>query len=172
MTPEAAKTVAEFLLNDIAMEAQTTKRVLQAVPDGKDEYQPDPKATPALKLAQHIASVDIWFLQGLVEGSYEAPENPELMARMKKPSDIPAVYEAEMNRWLAEARNLSGETLATPLPFFNMSFPRVMYLSFLIKHAAHHRGQLSTYLRPMGGKVPSIYGGSADEPFDAAAANA
>jgi uncharacterized damage-inducible protein DinB len=40
-----------------------------------------------------------------------------------------------------------------------------MYLQFMLMHLSHHRGQLSTYLRPMGSKVPSIYGGSADEPF-------
>jgi uncharacterized damage-inducible protein DinB len=41
----------------------------------------------------------------------------------------------------------------------------VAYLGFLNNHMIHHRGQLSTYLRPMGAKVPSIYGGSYDEPF-------
>jgi uncharacterized damage-inducible protein DinB len=46
---------------------------------------------------------------------------------------------------------------------FNL--PRVTYLQFMQKHMVHHRGQLSAYLRPMGAKVPSIYGGSADEPM-------
>jgi uncharacterized damage-inducible protein DinB len=40
--------------------------------------------------------------------------------------------------------------------------PGIVYLSLIIKHSVHHRGQLSTYLRPMGGKVPGIYGPSAD----------
>ena len=43
--------------------------------------------------------------------------------------------------------------------------PRVTFLSLNLRHLVHHRGQLSAYLRPMGGKVPSIYGGSADEPM-------
>jgi len=52
------------------------------------------------------------------------------------------------------------------IPFFGvMEMPAVAYLNFMNLHTAHHRGQLSTYLRPMGSKVPSIYGGSADEPF-------
>jgi len=42
-------------------------------------------------------------------------------------------------------------------------------LAFLNNHSIHHRGELATYLRPMGSKVPSIYGGSFDEPFQAAA---
>ena len=44
-----------------------------------------------------------------------------------------------------------------------MKNPAIVYLNFALVHGVHHRGQLSGYLRPMGGKVPSIYGGSADE---------
>jgi uncharacterized damage-inducible protein DinB len=46
------------------------------------------------------------------------------------------------------------------------NFPAVAYLSIMSRHSIHHRGQLAAYLRPMGGKVPNIYGGSADEPFE------
>ena len=56
--------------------------------------------------------------------------------------------------------------LLTPVDFlgvFNM--PAAFYLAFLNNHSIHHRGELATYLRPMGAKVPSIYGGSYDEPF-------
>ena len=49
--------------------------------------------------------------------------------------------------------------------FVAMDLPAVAYLNFLNLHSSHHRGQLSTYLRPMGSKVPAIYGGSADEPM-------
>jgi len=50
--------------------------------------------------------------------------------------------------------------------------PAAMYLGFELNHTVHHRGQLSAYLRPMGAKVPDIYGGSADEPFQAPSAGA
>jgi len=43
-----------------------------------------------------------------------------------------------------------------------MSYPAVVYLTIMVKHSAHHRGQLSAYLRPMGAKVPGIYGPSGD----------
>jgi uncharacterized damage-inducible protein DinB len=46
---------------------------------------------------------------------------------------------------------------------FNL--PAVAYLGFLNNHSIHHRGQLAAYLRPMGSKVPNIYGGSFDEPM-------
>ena len=71
---------------------------------------------------------------------------------------------------LITKKKLTGN--AKNIDFFGVfNFPAVMYLTFLNNHMIHHRGQLSTYLRAMGGKVPSIYGGSADEPFQAAAAH-
>jgi uncharacterized damage-inducible protein DinB len=61
---------------------------------------------------------------------------------------------------------MSPETAAQVTDFYGvMQMPAIKYMNFLIKHSVHHRGQLSAYLRPMGGKVPSIYGGSADEPM-------
>jgi uncharacterized damage-inducible protein DinB len=50
-----------------------------------------------------------------------------------------------------------------------MKQPSVTYLGFANNHSIHHRGQLASYLRACGSKVPAIYGGSADEPFSAAA---
>jgi uncharacterized damage-inducible protein DinB len=56
----------------------------------------------------------------------------------------------------------------TPIQFFTFNLPAAFYLAFLNNHSIHHRGELATYLRPMGSKVPSIYGGSFDEPLQAA----
>jgi uncharacterized damage-inducible protein DinB len=64
---------------------------------------------------------------------------------------------------------MSADQLLTPVQFFMFNFPAAFYLGFLNNHSIHHRGELATYLRPMGSKVPSIYGGSYDEPFQAAA---
>jgi uncharacterized damage-inducible protein DinB len=59
--------------------------------------------------------------------------------------------------------------LVTVLSFYDaFHLPAYAYLSFVEKHSIHHRGELVTYLRPMGSKVPSIYGGSADEEWKAA----
>jgi uncharacterized damage-inducible protein DinB len=60
---------------------------------------------------------------------------------------------------------LPGDKLTQNLSFGPMNFPAVMFLDIMNRHSIHHRGQLSTYLRPMGSKVPAIYGGSADEPM-------
>jgi uncharacterized damage-inducible protein DinB len=61
---------------------------------------------------------------------------------------------------------MTPQQLATPVNFLSLfTFPAFVYLGLVNNHSIHHRGQLSTYLRPMGSKVPSIYGGSADEPM-------
>jgi len=66
---------------------------------------------------------------------------------------------------------MPAEKLAQTIPAFGMfNLPAAVYLGFVNNHSIHHRGQLATYLRPMGAKVPSIYGGSFDEPMSMPAA--
>jgi uncharacterized damage-inducible protein DinB len=61
---------------------------------------------------------------------------------------------------------LTPAQLLTPIEFFGVfNLPAAFYLQFLNNHSIHHRGELATYLRPMGSKVPQIYGGSYDQPF-------
>jgi uncharacterized damage-inducible protein DinB len=64
---------------------------------------------------------------------------------------------------LAQVESLNGEQLAKSVDFRGMfQLPAVSFIHLAMNHTIHHRGQLSTYLRPMGGKVPSIYGESYD----------
>jgi uncharacterized damage-inducible protein DinB len=80
-----------------------------------------------------------------------------------KPADAVARYKETMPPALGRIRGLSGDQLITSIDLFGMiQAPRVNFLAMAVKHSVHHRGQLSTYLRAMGGKVPGIYGPSAD----------
>jgi uncharacterized damage-inducible protein DinB len=78
------------------------------------------------------------------------------------PSDAGARYQDRIPASIARVRALSGEALLQPVDFFGTMLPAVVVLSVMVRHSIHHRGQLSTYIRPMGGKVPSIYGPTAD----------
>jgi uncharacterized damage-inducible protein DinB len=79
------------------------------------------------------------------------------------PADAIAHYKDAVRAALERVRGLSGEELATVIDLFGMvQAPRVNFLGMAIKHSVHHRGQLSTYLRAMGGTVPEIYGPTAD----------
>jgi uncharacterized damage-inducible protein DinB len=163
MNAENAKTLLNFFVPGLESEIATTKKVIRNVPDAKMTYRPDPKAKSAHELAWHIASVDVWFLEGIIQGKFDMPGEEQ-----KPPATIEEIlnfYETNMSALLPKLKAMKTEDLAKAVPFFGMEFPNVSYLNVLINHSVHHRGQLSTYLRPMGSTVPSIYGGSADEPF-------
>lgn len=163
MTNEQAAFLRDFLVPGIEHEFGATRRVLAAVPDGEaGDYRPDSKSRTARELAWHIVHVDTEFLKSIAHLAFvfEAEKaNPtENMA------DLIAYYEEGFTDGLNRIRALTPEQLATPVDFVGIfNHPAVTYLTFFSNHSIHHRGQLTTYLRSMGGKVPAIYGPSADE---------
>lgn len=166
MTPEQATFLANVYLPSIKQETQTSRKVIAAVPKDKGDYKPHPNSRSALELAWHIAATDIWFLDGLAQRSFEM-SGGEMPVEIKTSADVVAWYDKQLPLSLKKVESLSGEQLAKPISFFDIyNHPAVVYLQFLIVHSVHHRGQLAAYLRPMGAKVPSIYGGSFDEPFE------
>ncbi|MCW5979158.1 MAG: DinB family protein [Bryobacteraceae bacterium] len=166
LQPEQAQLLASIGLTWIEKEWETTRKVIAAIPVDRQEYRPEPKARTAIELAWHIAVSEAWFLDGILQGEFQM-EEPGIPEDVKTPQDVIAWYERSVVPLIARTREIAPEALAAHLSFFGMfNYPAVIYLNFVVSHAIHHRGQLSTYLRPMGGKVPSIYGGSADEPFE------
>ncbi|MGA8142367.1 MAG: DinB family protein [Candidatus Acidiferrales bacterium] len=169
MTPEQAAFLLTVQLPVVRNESAITARVFKAVPEGKDSYRPHPNSRSALELVWHIASVDLWFLDGFIAGNF-AMEDDSMPADFSSSGDIIAWYEDEIGPKLDKVAKLPAEFWATPLPFFGIyNHPAVTYLQFMLLHTAHHRGQLCAYLRSMGGKVPSVYGGSFDEPMESPA---
>jgi uncharacterized damage-inducible protein DinB len=79
---------------------------------------------------------------------------------------IAAWYTANVTPLVEKVKAMDGESLTKTINFFGVfNLPAAAYLNFMLNHTIHHRGQLAAGLRTMGGKVPSIYGGSFDEPF-------
>src|SRR5207302_6222916 len=96
--------------------------------------------------------------------------NTEPKDKPKNVGELVSSYDRNYKRAADRIRALTAQQLLTPIDFVCLfNFPAVFYLAFLNNHSIHRRGALATYLRPMGAKVPSIYGGSYDEPFEAAA---
>jgi uncharacterized damage-inducible protein DinB len=163
MAPAEARTVADFLLDDFTREVQTTLRVLEAVPEGGLDYRPDPKAKSGLGLARHLALEDEWLLTCVADGAFTPPPDDSDACGIKCAADAVARYQERVPAALDRVRAMPDEALAGTLNFFDMmQAPGVVFLSMALKHSVHHRGQLSAYLRAMGGKVPGIYGPSAD----------
>jgi uncharacterized damage-inducible protein DinB len=155
----------EFCVARRKAERTAFVRVLKAIPKERLDYRPDPKARTAIELAWLLAIEEAALVSLIKDGVVEWKESTP-------PDDIEKVVaafehsSAEVNErmermdeaaWNKKVRFLMGnggtweDTLGQ------------MVWGFLFD-AIHHRGQLSTYLRPMGGKVPSIYGPSADDP--------
>jgi uncharacterized damage-inducible protein DinB len=152
-----------MMLDGIMREAENTKKVMAAVPDAEPQYKPRPHARTAKEPAWHLANTDVQFLEGIADLNF-AMNTPE--QKPQTSAEVLAWYDQNLKRGLARVAAMSAEQLLTPVGFAGVfNLPAVLYLGFLNNHSIHHRGELVTYLRPMGSKVPSIYGGSYDEPF-------
>jgi uncharacterized damage-inducible protein DinB len=160
-TPEFANTYKDMLLGRIEHEQKTTRKVIDAVPNQKLDYKHDGKGRTALELAYHIVVSELWFLNGIADGRFEWQDPAPLNTK----ADILALYDKEFPKAMSRAKATTGDHLIRITDFFGMKMPTFSFIQFCQDHTVHHRGQLSTFLRPMGGKVPDIYGGSADEPF-------
>jgi uncharacterized damage-inducible protein DinB len=170
MNSEQARILVEQFAGLMESEVSTTCKVLAAVQTGNGDYKPDAKARSARELAAHMAVADNWFLQSIIDGKFEF--NPEeagkAESQFKTADEIVAFYQKTVPDKLKQLRALPGDQLAREVDFFGMmKMPAVSLLGLANNHSIHHRGQLAAYLRPMGSKVPSIYGGSADEPMQA-----
>jgi uncharacterized damage-inducible protein DinB len=140
-------------------ESKTTRKVMSRIPEGSD-YRPDPKSRTAQDIAWQIICEERMIIEALETGKVTwAP--PPAPATMKEIIDVYDELSAGMSeRWNA----LPSEQWEGTLDFFGNESPASpMAWSFLFD-IVHHRGQISTYLRPMGAKVPQIYGPSGDEP--------
>ena len=153
-------------MNDKAMfasfwvkESTTTCKVLTRIPEGS-QYRPDPKSRTAQEIAWQILCEERMLIDALESGKGEWSPAP-VPATMK---EIVATYE-QQSRVIAERlAALPDERWDGSLDWFGKQRPASpMAWSFLFD-IVHHRGQITTYLRPMGSTVPQIYGPSADEP--------
>ena len=162
LSADQAKTIADFTLADFENERAATKRVIGAIPVAGQDYTPDAKSMTALDLAWHTASAELFFLNAVSEGQFSRGESKRPDS-IRNAQDVLTWYEKNVPPALERAKTLSGQHLAKSIDFFGMmQAPAVWYLTLMVKHGVHHRGQLSAYLRPMGAKVPSIYGPSGD----------
>jgi uncharacterized damage-inducible protein DinB len=140
-------------------ESKTTRKVLERIPEGSD-YRPDPKSRTAQEIAWQIVGEEKWIIEWVESGKAEwAP--PPMPSSMKGVVEAYEQQSAEMAaRWSAvppERWDGEQEFFGSPRQASEMAW------SFLFD-IVHHRGQITTYLRPMGSKVPQIYGPSGDEP--------
>jgi uncharacterized damage-inducible protein DinB len=163
MSPQEARSITNFLIADLESEVPITMRVIESVPAGKLDYTPDPKSFIALALIRHLVVIDPWFLNCIADGAFGPSGTQSDECGIMTPADGAARYKEWAAAAVDRVRALPDEKLAEDIDFFGfMKVPAPTLLALMIKHSVHHRGQLSSYIRPMGGKVPGIYGPSGD----------
>jgi uncharacterized damage-inducible protein DinB len=163
-------TMTQQFLAELEREAPRTRRALEQVPLGRDDWKPHPKSMPLGRLAGLVAAMPSWI--GLIieqdelnltppagQGTYQQPATEALVtvhdANVQKGRDALARTTDEFlltTNW----RLLAGGQVV-------LNQPRHVVLRDTLNHLAHHRGQLTVYLRLNDRTVPAIYGPSADD---------
>ena len=139
-------------------EAPTTHKVLTRIPE-RSNYRPDPKSRTAAEIGWQIVCEERMIIEALEDGksAWLPPTMPE-SARA-----IAATYEQQSAEIIRRLEALPAKRWNGTIDFFGQKRPSSeMAWSFLFD-IIHHRGQITTYLRPMGSTVPKIYGPSGDE---------
>lgn len=143
-------------------EHATSIRVIGAIPEDQADYRPHEKSMNALELAWHIAASEAGIVHYTLKGDFGSDALPEA------PETIQAVIdwkEASHREVVKQVEETEEAFMMESVDFFGQDMPRLGLINFLLAHEIHHRGQLSVYVRSAGGLIPSIYGGSADEPM-------
>lgn len=162
LQPEQAMVALHLALPALQREHQTTRSVIEAIPVNNGDYKPEPVAKTALELAWHIVASEHRFYSGVAAGAFDLTPHhrPD---HLQNSADIAKFYADLFATDLAALTKMSGEQLVKMIDFRGMvQMPAVAFLDLGVRHSIHHRGQLSTYIRPAGGKVPAIYGESYD----------
>jgi uncharacterized damage-inducible protein DinB len=152
-----------FFLKSWEKEAPATRKVLSRIPEGST-YKPDPKSRTAREIAWLIVREEIVLGEGLEKGTLEWVD----VAAPATMREVLEVYDREHEAATARFRALQEAKWQQRVPFMFQGQAVMNETGFdnawgFLLDIIHHRGQLSTYLRPMGSTVPAIYGPSADE---------
>jgi uncharacterized damage-inducible protein DinB len=177
MTQTAAKpttgleseTPRSVLFFDLDSELATTRRILERVPDGNDDWRPHEKSMKISGLATHIAQLPGFGIAMLTTDEMDAskrqpdPKFPKNVDRLKHFDDLSGKFRDLMNGLTWEQARLPwkfrfGDRVIVDGPRANL------IRTMVITHSTHHRAQLGVFLRLLGIPLPGSYGPSADEP--------
>ena len=163
--------LTEYLLAELDREVDRSRRALEEVPEGKYDWKPHDKSMIFGYLADMVATIPTWIAMEVNQNELDvAPEGGSKMERAR--NDTSEALVKALDKAAAEARSALEKTteehLITSWRLLArgqvvMELPRYVMIQDTINHWAHHRGQMTVYLRLMGAKVPALYGPSADD---------
>lgn len=163
--------LTELFADEIVREGAITRRTLERVPEGRDDWKPHDKSMPLGRLAMMIAGIPAW-LSMIVEKD-EFDLNPpaggsSFSQELKTSKELLEALDQGIEGARAALSTASEERLLEPWRLLMagtvvIEKPRHVMLRDSINHLSHHRGQLTVYLRLNDVPVPAIYGPSADD---------
>lgn len=163
-------TLTQQFLSELDREAPRTRRALEKVPLGRDDWKPHPKSMPLARLAGLVASMPSWVTLVIEKDELDLTPPPGSGQYQQPPTD--KLVETH-DQLVAKARESLSKIDDNFLLTTNwkliaggkvvMDEPRHVVLRDTLNHLAHHRGQLTVYLRLTDQPVPAIYGPSADD---------
>ena len=163
-------TLTQLILAELEREAPRTRRALEHVPLDRDDWTPHPKSMPLGRLAGLVASMPSWINLIIEQDELNLTPPPGQGTYQQPPTNtLVAVHDANVQKGREALSRTTDEFLMTTNwrllagGQIVLNQPRHVVLRDTINHLAHHRGQLTVYLRLTGRVVPAIYGPSADD---------
>jgi uncharacterized damage-inducible protein DinB len=165
--------MADVILEQLEWEGPRTRRVLENVPEGRDDWKPHEKSMPLGRLAMLVATMPSWvgFIVGKDELDVQPPAGQSNVDQrpIRTAKELVAAHEKAMGDAREALKNATDEHLSKNWKLLAAGKivdenPRHAVLRDTLMHLAHHRGQLTVYLRMNGAPVPSVYGPTADDP--------
>ena len=161
----------EFLLAELNREVGRSRKALEQVPEGKYDWKPHDKSMMFGYLAELVATIPSWVAMQVVKNDLDvAPADGSTMKQEPKKTSAALIQGLEKSAADARAalQKTTDEHLNTNWQLkargnVVQEGPRYSMIQDTINHWAHHRGQMTVYLRLMGAKVPALYGPSADD---------
>jgi uncharacterized damage-inducible protein DinB len=162
--------LTELFAAELDREAPRTRGALKEVPSGKDDWAPHEKSMPLARLAGLVASMPSWVSLIIDQDELDImPPGGQGQYQQPAMSELAQVHDGHVKKAHESLKKTSDEYLLTTNWRLKaggkvvMDQPRHIVLRDTLNHLAHHRGQLTVYLRLCGQKVPAIYGPSADD---------
>jgi uncharacterized damage-inducible protein DinB len=160
-----------LFLEELDREVDRSRRALEQVPAGKNDWKPHDKSMAFGPLSNMVATIPTWITMIIKQDELDIA--PKGGSQYRPPAlNTSAEYVQALDKAAADARAALGDTneefLKTKWRLLAagevaMELPRYAMIRDTINHWAHHRGQMTVYLRLMGATVPALYGPSADD---------
>ena len=163
-----AETPATLLFPDLDNELTTTRRMLERLPDGKDDWRPHPKSRSLGELATHLAQLPGFGIAQITQDVVDGTAGPPKV-NVSNNADRLRLFDQVSGEFRRQLQQLTWERARAP---WSMTVNGRVVIrgarsdilrSVYFMHSAHHRAQLGVYLRLLDIPVPFSYGDSADE---------